>query len=66
MTDLELKLLLGCKIVGGVGLVIGAWCFSKVQYYQGKIDARKEMISALEAIRIEVEEEIQSKKEEEA
>ena len=38
------KIVLGiCGVIVVGGLILGGYCFSRAQYYQGRIDARNEM-----------------------
>jgi len=50
------KIALGiCGAIFVGGLIIVSRCFSRIQYYQGRIDARNEMTDGLKTILDDIE-----------
>ena len=41
------KIVIGSSVIGVVSLVVVGWCYGKIQYYQGRIDGRKQMTDVI-------------------
>lgn len=56
MTNFERNVKLGLKVIVVLSWIGAAKCYSRAQYYQGRIDANKELIEKMVEISNEVSE----------